>query len=130
MKRNIVIGAAIAALILVPAPLFAADAASEVVTAGTHADLAAKASDLTSVQMHLHHALNCLVGPGGKDFDTKNLNPCANAGNGAIPDEADAGKKAKLEAAANTLRAGIAAKDLKTAQNDATSAANELKAVK
>ena len=127
MKRNIVIGAAIAALILVPAPLFAADAASEVVTAGTHADLAAKASDLTSVQMHLHHALNCLVGPGGNGFDPKQLNPCAHSGNGAIPDTRDAAKKASLESAASKARDGIATSDPKTAKANATAAASLLK---
>ncbi|MBI3676673.1 MAG: hypothetical protein HY243_08660 [Proteobacteria bacterium] len=40
-----------------------ADAKSEVVTAWTHADLASKAGDLSGVTMHLHHVLNCLVGP-------------------------------------------------------------------
>jgi hypothetical protein len=63
-----------------------ADASSETVTAATHAELAAGASDLNGVHMHLHHALNCLVGPGGRGFDPKELNPCAQSGKGAIPD--------------------------------------------
>ena len=42
---------------------------------------AAQATDLNTVHMHLHHALNCLVGPNGKGFDAKEMNPCAHAGN-------------------------------------------------
>ena len=129
-KFDLLTGAAIAALLLAPMPVLAADAAGEIVTAATHADLASKAADLAGTQMHLHHALNCLVGPAGAGFDPKNLNPCANAGNGAIPDTADAAKKLALEAAANTARAGLAAADMATAQKDAAAAARELKAVK
>ena len=128
--RDIAIGAAVAALLLAPLPVCAADAPGETVTAMTHAELAAKASDIATVQMHLHHALNCLVGPGGAGFDAKNMNPCANAGNGAIPDTGDAGKKAALEAAATKAKAGLAATDLATAQKDASDAAAALKAIK
>ncbi|MEJ0028125.1 MAG: hypothetical protein WDN01_19025 [Rhizomicrobium sp.] len=128
--RDVLMGAAIAALLLAPLPVLAADPAGEIVTAQTHADLASQASDMAGTQMHLHHALNCLVGPGGPGFDPKNMNPCANSGNGAIPDTADAAKKKKLEAAADTTRAGLAAADLKTAQKDATDAATELTAIK
>ena len=127
---DLMLGAALAAALLAPVPVLAADAAGEIVTAATHADLASKASDLAGTQMHLHHALNCLVGPAGAGFDPKNLNPCANAGAGAIPDTADAARKAKLAAAADTTRAGLAAADLATAQKDAASAAAALKAIK
>jgi len=129
-KFDVLMGAAIAALLLAPLPVLAADAAGEIVTAATHADLAAKASDLAGTQMHLHHALNCLVGPGGTGFDPKNMNPCANAGSGAIPDTTDAAKKSALQAAATTLTAGLAATDKTTAQKDAADAATALKAVK
>ncbi|MEI9990853.1 MAG: hypothetical protein WDM86_12510 [Rhizomicrobium sp.] len=128
--RDVLSGAAIAALLLAPLPVLAADAAGEIVTAGTHAGLASKASDLAGTQMHLHHALNCLVGPGGPGFDPKNLNPCANSGAGAIPDTTDAAKKTALEAAADTVRAGLAATDLATAQKDAADVATALAAVK
>lgn len=130
MTRDLLKGAAIAALILVPFPVLAADAGGETVTAATHADLASKAADLAGVRMHLHHALNCLVGPGGTGFDPKNLNPCANSGAGAIPDTADAAKKKALEAAAVTVTGGLAASDIKVAQKDAADAAAALKAIK
>ncbi len=128
--RDMALGAAVAALLLGPLPVFAADASGEIVTAATHADLAAKAADLAGVQMHLHHAVNCLVGPSGTGFDAKSMNPCANSGGGAIPDTADAAKKAALEAAAAKARSGLAAADLATARKAAEDTATALKAIK
>src|SRR5690242_17102724 len=89
-----------------------ADGASETVTAQTHADLAAHAADLSGVHMHLHHTVNCLVGPKGTGFDAKELNPCANAGNGAIPDTTDAARKKTLNDAVAKAETGIAATQL------------------
>jgi hypothetical protein len=129
-KFDLLAGAAVAAFLLAPVSVLAADPAGEIVTAATHADLASKASDLAGTQMHLHHALNCLVGSAGTGYDAKNMNPCANAGGGAIPDTADAAKKKALEAAAATAREGLAAGDLATAQKDAASTAMALKAIK
>ena len=106
-----------------------ADAHGELVTATTHADLAGKAGDLNGVHMHLHHAVNCLVGPNGTGFDSKEMDPCANAGNGVIPDTTDAAKKTKLQAAVKTAEAGIAEADLAKAKAKATAAAAELKAL-
>ncbi len=128
-RLELLAGVALGAALLAPLPVLAADAAGEIVTAATHADLAAKATDLAGTRMHLHHALNCLVGPGGSGFDPKNLNPCAHAGNGAIPDTADATKKAALGGAADRARAGLAAPDLATAQKDAAQTAAALKAI-
>ena len=75
------------------------------------------------VHMHLHHALNCLVGPGGTGFDTGNANPCASAGKGILVDSSDAAQKAKLQTAVADANKGIAATDLATAQAAATSTA-------
>ncbi len=117
------------ALLLAPLPAFAAaDAGAEVSMAFIHVDLAAKANDIHVVQYHLHHTLNCLVGPKGAGFDPKSLNPCADLGAGAIPDTADATKKARLESAATAARAGLAATDLATAQKNAVDADTILKA--
>jgi hypothetical protein len=128
--RDVLKGAAVAALLLAPVQVLAAGAADEITTAATHADLAAKAGAIDGVHMHLHHALNCLVGPNGDGFDPKNINPCANSGTGAIPDTTDKAKKAALEAAAATARAGIAAADLAVAQKDAADTAKALMAIK
>ena len=129
-RHDFLLGAAIAALILAPLPVFAADVAGEISTAATHATLAMQSTALDGVHTHLHHTLNCLVGPGGTGFDAKQINPCAGSGSGAIPDETDAAKKKELEETANTVRAGLAATEMTVAVKAAKDAATELKAVK
>jgi hypothetical protein len=124
--HNMFFGAASAAALLLPT-LALADGHSEIVNAGAHAGYAAASPDIAGVHAHLHHTLNCLVGPGGNGFDAKELNPCANAGNGAIPDTADAGKKAMLESAAAKARDGLASNDLAAAQKIASDARALLK---
>lgn len=125
MKKIMLAGLAGAALMFSTAA-FAADPATEVKTAATHAGLAAKAGDINMVHTHLHHALNCIVGPGGEGFDAGQANPCAAAGAGAIPDTTDAAMKTKLAAAAKDAAAGIAATDLKMAQEKAAATAKAL----
>lgn len=105
-----------------------ADPASEVVNAQTHAGLAAASTTIEGVHTHLHHTLNCLVGPVGEGFDAKQMNPCAQAGAGAIPDTTDAAKKKSLEAAAAKSREGIAATTFAAAQKVAAATAAMLKA--
>jgi len=80
--------------------------------------------------MHLHHALNCVVGPAGDGFDAKQMNPCAQSGNGALTDETDAAKKAKLMTAKTQLQNGIAATDLKAAQAAASAAQTTIASAK
>ena len=118
----------VAAAALIAAPAFA-DEHSEVVQAATHAGLASQASDIAGVHAHMHHALNCLVGPGGNGFDAKEMNPCAGAGAGAIPDDKDAKSKATLEHAAAELRAGITDSDATAAKRTATAVGAMLKKV-
>jgi hypothetical protein len=77
--------------------------------------------------MHLHHAVNCLVCPAGTGFDVKELNPCANAGNGAIPDTTNAGQKKLLQEAVTKAESGIAATQLAAAQKAASDTAAMLK---
>ena len=77
-----------ASAMLLASPVLGANSASEITNAAMHAGLAAQASDIAAVHAHLHHTVNCLVGPGGAGFDLKELNPCANTGGGAIPDSA------------------------------------------
>lgn len=120
--------AALSLAVLIPLKA-RADAHGELVTAMTHADLAGKAADIDGVHMHLHHALNCLAGPGGAGYDAKQMNPCANAGKGAIPDATDAAKKKALEDAAKSLTAGIAETDIAKAKADAASAASKIMSV-
>jgi hypothetical protein len=114
----------------VSSPSLAADVGGEITTAATHAGLAAQAGDLATVQTHLHHTVNCLVGPGGAGFDAKELNPCANNGSGAIPDSSGASTKQALQAALAKAQSGLAATDVATAQQDASATEGMLKAVK
>jgi hypothetical protein len=117
---------------LVAAPLaaFAGDEGAEITNAATHAGLAAQAGDIDGVHTHLHHAVNCLVGPGGPGFDASQLNPCANTGKGAIPDAANTGARQALQAALAKANSGLAANDLSTAQKDASGTETMLKSIK
>ena len=88
-------------------------------TAAQHAGFAAKSGEVKQVHMHLHHAVNCLVGPGDDGFDDSNANPCASLGNGAIPDTSDAVKRQKLQEAVEAAKSGLATDDLAAAQQSA-----------
>ena len=125
--KKIALLAACAALTATPV---LADTAAELSIAQTHAGLAAKATDLKMVQMHLHHAVNCLVGPGGQGFDPSNANPCGKAGNGAIPDSTDAAQKTKLQAAVADASMGFSATDVAAAQKAAQTTADAIGAAK
>jgi len=124
MKKILIASAAAGALFFSTAAF--ADLAGELTTAQTHAGLAAKAGDINMVHMHLHHALNCLVGPGGAGFDTGNANPCASAGKGILVDSTDAAQKTKLQAAVADANKGIAATDLAAAQAAANDTATAI----
>jgi hypothetical protein len=106
----------------------AANVGTEITKAASHAGLAEQSGDLKGVHMHLHHALNCLVGPKGDGFDAKELNPCSADGDGAIADTTDAAQKEKLEAAADKARGGVAEADFDAAKKDAGELQTMLKA--
>jgi hypothetical protein len=127
-NRFLAIAAAVSFAALLPVAALA-DAKGEIVTAMTHADLAAQAADINGVHMHLHHSLNCLVGTKGSGYDAKEMNPCANAGAGAIPDATDAAKKTAMEDAVKSLEAGVAESDIAKAKSDASAAASKLKSL-
>jgi hypothetical protein len=121
--KKIALLAACATLIATPV---LADTAAELNIAQTHAGLAVKATDLKMVQMHLHHAVNCLVGPAGTGFDAAAGNPCGKAGNGAIPDSTDAAMKAKLQTIATDAGPGLTTTDIAAAQKAAQSTADAI----
>jgi hypothetical protein len=120
-------GFVIGILTAVAASAQVADPAQEAATGGVHAGLAAKAATIEQVHMHLHHTVNCLVGPTGQGFDAKEANPCQKLGNGAIPDTTDSATKAKLTAALAKAQAGLKTDDLTAAQKAATEAQAALK---
>jgi len=55
-------------------------------TARVHAANAAGSQTLRDAKWHLGHAVNCIEGPNGKNYDKNNLNPCQGQGSGIIPD--------------------------------------------
>ena len=119
IHRLVVSAAAIAAFAGVLAVPALADEAAEVTTAAQHAGMAAGSADIKMVHMHLHHVVNCLVGPSGEGFDKDAGNPCDGKGNGAL---ADGGDKEKLNAVLAKAWDGIKSDDLAAAKKDATDA--------
>jgi di/tripeptidase len=126
--RILICAAAVAGL-MASAAYAAVDLKGEISTAEEHAGYSAAAKTLNEAHMHLHHTVNCIVGPNGPGFDASQINPCAGRGNGAIPDSTDAGVKQKLQAAADEAQKGLAANDLKAAQAAATQTVSMLKAL-
>lgn len=104
--------------------------AKEIEAAAKHAGFAAGSGDIDGVHAHLHHAVNCLVGPEGEGFALKEMNPCKALGNGAIPDTEDEITKQSLEAALERANAGIAADDLAEAKANAIQAQGLLDTLK
>jgi hypothetical protein len=129
-KTLIGMASASATLIFAATPSAAGDAAGEITIAAQHADLAAGASDITGVRMHLHHALNCIEGPNGADFSKTDMNPCASAGAGAIPDSGNPTTTAALQTAVVEAVGGLSATTLATAQSAASKTAATLKSIK
>ena len=103
----------------------AADAGPEISTAATHAGMAAGSTDEKMVKSHLHHVINCLVGPNGADYDANEANPCKSQGMGALVDAP--AKKSELEAALADAKAGLAETDMTKSKAKAVEAQNALK---
>jgi len=129
MFKTTTIIAVISAALTFPTAAYA-DAKAEIATAAQHAGLAAAAPNLAQVHVHLHHAMNCLVGPRDADFDKNNMNPCAQQGAGAYPDESDPDIKVKLQNAMSAAADGIASNDEATAKKNAASVQTMLEAIK
>ena len=129
MLNRIAIAAVSGGLLTFPIAAYA-DAASEIATAAQHAGFAAAAPNLAQTHMHLHHVVNCLVGPRDGDFDKTIMNPCAQEGNGAFPDESDPAIKAKIQSVMSVAEDSIASSDEATAKKDAASVETQLKEIK
>jgi hypothetical protein len=102
-------------------------AQKEIDTAHTHAMYAAEAPTVAVSHMHLHHVINCLVGPKGASFDTKQADPCKGQGNGAIPDSiTDHALHAKLESVLAEAKTGLKSDSLAAVHSDAAKVAASL----
>jgi hypothetical protein len=109
------------------AAALAANPVQEVATAATHAGFATQAASIEQAHMHLHHTVNCLVGPKGQGFDPNEANPCQKLGDGAIPDTTDATTKAKLTTAVANAEAGLKSDDLAAVKKAAAETQSNLK---
>lgn len=114
--------------LLISSSALAATPAPEVKTATVHAGLASKAGSVKGVHTHLHHTLNCLVGPDGGGFDSDEMNPCGDMGKGAIPDTKDDNMRVKLQSAADKANSGLDTDDYDEAKAAAVSVQKMLEA--
>ena len=88
----------------------------EIAAAATHAGLAAQETELAGVRMHLHHTMNCLVGPKGEGYSSKDMNPCSALGNGAVVDAATRSTVLGVNAAVMGTKKGLEEPDLAKAK--------------
>lgn len=104
-------------------------AAKQVATAVAHAGMAMGATDLTTAHAHLHHVVNCLVGPAGKGFDAKAEDPCKGMGQGAIVDSrGDIAEVDRLNAAVGQAEHGLKENTLDAVHADAKQVMETLQA--
>ncbi len=108
----------------------APDVQTQIKTAITHAGFAASGTALGYVQQHLGHALNCIEGPKGKNFNASWGNVCEGQGNGILVDlKAATGGAAlmpEVEKADSLAVAGIKTKNLDEAKNAAKGVSDTL----
>lgn len=101
----------------------------QVATATAHAGMALVATDLKMAHTHLHHVVNCLVGPSGKSFDAEAGNPCDGMGQGAILDSKDdAATETMLNTALSEAEQGLKTTSLESAHEDAQKVLTTLQA--
>lgn len=89
-------------------------------TAMTHAGFASKGDSLGYIRQHLGHALNCIEGPNGKNFNRAWGHVCQDQGNGILQDlrSAQGGISSMivLEHADSLAAAGVTRTDLAEAR--------------
>lgn len=98
-------------------------------TAHAHALMAENAKSVKMAHTHLHHVINCLVGPDGKAFDASAADPCKGQGHGALPDSANNhALHSKLQDALSDAKMGLKSSSLSSIHSDAAKAAAALQA--
>lgn len=130
LKKTLAMGITGAMVAGIAFGAFAQDKAStEVSTARAHAMMAQSANTVAMAHTHLHHVINCLVGPSGQGYEASAGTPCNGQGNGAIPDSAgNSTMHGKLQSALADAQAGLQADSLATVHSDAGKAAAALQA--
>jgi hypothetical protein len=109
------------------APSATPNVTAEISTALSHAQMALASKDVAEAHHHLHHVINCLVGPKGKDFDANEENPCKGMGNGAMNDvDSKSAQHKKLDNALSEAKEGLGKSSLKSTQSEADETVEEL----
>ena len=104
-------------------------ASKQAATAAAHAGMAMGAADLATARAHLHHVVNCLVGPSGKGFDAMAGDPCKGMGHGAIADaKGDTASLDRLRVALGQAEHGLKEGTLDAAHADAKQVMETLQA--
>ena len=126
MNRLLVVGTTLAlGMSACAAYAQTSSAQNEISTAHAHALMAQSAGSVAMAHTHLHHVINCLVGPDGNGFDAAAGDPCN--GKGAISaTSTDHALHAKLESALMDAQAGLKSESLAAVQQDAGKAASGL----
>ncbi len=95
MRLSGIVVMLVVAALLVPFAALGADMTSaarrELDTAITHAGFAAGYSNTAEIELHLHHAVNCIEGKSGKNYFKGSGDVCEGMGNGILADLKDAG---------------------------------------
>lgn len=102
-----------------PAPVYASGLSHELTQATLHANYAATATTIEEVQHHLHHVINCLVGPDAPGFIADAMNPCHGMGKGAIPDTSDPALQMNLERVLEHAQAALTTENFVLAKDAA-----------
>lgn len=102
-------------------------ATKEVSTAHAHALMSQGATTVSTAHMHLHHVINCLVGPKGSGFNAAAGNPCKGMGNGALNDStSNAALQTKVKSALADANSGLESDSLSTVHESAAKVAAAL----
>ena len=130
--------AAQTAAVFTAGPAFAG-IGEELTIAQTHALLAFRSGGrgergIATAQTHLHHVLNCLVGPGGAGYDVTPplMDPCAadKSNKGALNDATSPAQKQKIQAAIDLAKANLTITDNAKLQEQTTALADAIGAAK
>jgi len=105
----------------------ATDGPAEINTALAHARMAAAGTDLKTVDMHLHHVVNCLVGAKGAGYDASAGDPCQGMGDGALNDTPDQAIRIKLQTALDEAKHALTDTHFDSAKKSAASVVESLK---
>lgn len=133
MKRFFVVAVSVAlgsalSLTAMAAP---GNANKEIATAIIHANVASQITNLDGVHLHLHHVLNCVLGPHSEQYSAAaeklSAYKCVGLGDGALPDSHDPAVRGDLQKAVKLADQGLQAKQFDTAHHAAVGVLAELK---